>query len=594
MAAGAVAALVLAAGSSAVAPAAFAAPATAPAAATPTPSARATATRTTSPATTAPATTARATAAPSAAAPDRTSPATAPPVAPTAPASPTAPTAPVPGGAATPAASGAARAAGAGTAQDATAVVGGERLSRTAVQVAPRSGAPALPAELTGRSWLIADAATGEVLAARNAHLPLPPASTLKMLFADTVLPRFDRSLEHRVAPAELAELGAGSSLVGIKENLPYRVEDLWRGVFLASGNDAVHVLAHMNGGIARTVTQMQDRALALQARDTRVVSPDGYDQEGQVSSAYDLTLFARAGLRLPDFRAYCSTRTARFPGGVDRTTGLRGSFDIANTDRLLGRYPGLIGVKNGYTTNAGATFTGAAERGGRTLLVTVMHPEQQSKVYDEAAALLDWGFAAAGKVEPVGYLVEEAGASAPAEAPGDPGAAEAPAAGVLPQAIRQADHALGPAGWTAVTLCGALALWAAARVRSRRRLHARPVAGPAGTAPALPPVPAPVPAAFTGHPGYDRWTALPGPDTARGPVVPYPPGTPARPATAPLVPPLVAAPGRPARTGATAVGARATGATAVGGRGRRRLARRARGLAVSARARLAPARGRR
>ncbi|MCG6498531.1 D-alanyl-D-alanine carboxypeptidase family protein [Kitasatospora sp. A2-31] len=399
-------------------------------------------------------------------------------------------------------------AAPAATAQDAVGVVGGERLGRSAVQVAPLPGAPALPSPLTGRSWLIADAATGEVLAAQNAHLPLPPASTLKMLFADTVLPKFDRSLEHRVASAELAGLGAGSSLVGIKENLPYRVEDLWRGVFLSSGNDAVHVLAHMNGGLAQTVAQMQARAVSLQARDTHVVSPDGYDMDGQVSSAYDLTLFARAGLRNADFRAYCSTRTARFPGGVDKTTGQRTSFDIANTDRLLGKYPGLIGVKNGYTTNAGSTFTGAAERDGRTLLVTVMHPEAQATVYDEAASLLDWGFAAVGKVEPVGYLAEE---------PADPSAAASaePSPGVLPHAIRQAGRALGPGGWTAVALGGALVLLAA----GRSLIHRRP--GPVAVTEAPP-----VPVAFT-------------------------------------------------RTGATALG----GSTAVGGRRRRRSVRAARAV---------------
>ncbi|MEV0534516.1 D-alanyl-D-alanine carboxypeptidase [Kitasatospora sp. NPDC050463] len=413
-----------------------------------------------------------------------------------------------------------AAATAAAVAQDAASVVGGERLGRPAVQVAPLAGAPALPAALTGRSWLVADATTGDVLAAQNAHVPLPPASTLKMLFADTVLPKLDRSREHKVAPVELADLGVGSSLVGIKENLPYRVEDLWRGVFLSSGNDAVHVLAHMNGGLAQTVAQMQDRALALQARDTHVVSPEGYDQEGQVSSAYDLTLFARAGLRNKDFRAYCSTRTARFPGGVDKTTGQRTTFDIANTDRLLGTYPGLIGVKNGYTTGAGATFTGAAERGGRTLLVTVMHPESQSKVYDEAASLLDWGFAAAGKVEPVGHLVEEPAASASAEA-----GAGAGVTGVVPHAIRQADHALGPAGWTALALCGTLALWATGRARARRlHLRQRPAAVEA--------VPAPL--AFT-------------------------------------------------RPGATALG----GSTALGGRRRRRAARTVRATVVSARRRL-------
>ncbi|MFI6154366.1 D-alanyl-D-alanine carboxypeptidase family protein [Kitasatospora sp. NPDC051170] len=359
-------------------------------------------------------------------------------------------------------------------AQDAASAVGGERLGRQAVQVAPLAGAPALPAGLTGRSWLIADAGTGEVLAARDAHLPLPPASTLKMLFADTVMPKFDRASEHKVAPAELANLGAGSSLVGVKENLPYRVEDLWRGVFLSSGNDAVHVLAHMNGGLQRTVAEMQARAQALHATDTKVISPDGYDMDGQVSSAYDLTLFARAGLRNADFRSYCSTRTARFPGGLDKLTGQRTSFDIANTDRLLGKYPGLIGVKNGYTTNAGATFTGAAERGGRTLLVTVMHPEAQGKVYDEAASLLDWGFAAAGKVQPVGRLVEE---DAPPSA--EPAATDPVRWAQAPFTHSTDDPGLAPAAWTAALLGTALALWAA-RTLARRRTATAP-ASPTG-----------------------------------------------------------------------------------------------------------------
>ncbi|MFE3880491.1 D-alanyl-D-alanine carboxypeptidase family protein [Kitasatospora sp. NPDC059146] len=389
-------------------------------------------------------------------------------------------------------------------AQDAASVVGGERLGRPAVQVAPLAGAPALPAELTGRSWLIADAGTGEVLAARDAHLPMPPASTLKMLFADTVLPKLDRSTEHQVTPAELADLGVGSSLVGVKENLPYRVEDLWRGVFLSSGNDAVHVLAHMNGGVQQTVREMQARAQSLQARDTKVVSPDGYDMDGQVSSAYDLTLFARAGLRNADFRSYCATRTARFPGGLDKTTGQRTAFDIANTDRLLGKYPGLIGVKNGYTTNAGATFTGAAERGGRTLLVTVMHPEAQSKVYDEAAVLLDWGFAAAGKVQPVGQLVEDLAAPKGSTKDGAPGAPATPADGA-PQAAADSeadlppwsrtpvlggdDSVLAPALWTGAAVATGLAVWGTARGSARRRagLAAARTAPAAGAAPTGP-----------------------------------------------------------------------------------------------------------
>lgn len=295
---------------------------------------------------------------------------------------------------------------------DHMSTTGGDLLGRPGTQVHLVPGVPA-PPRTTARSWIVSDADTGQVLASHNPHWRLAPASTLKMLFADTVIPKFSKDEVHTVQPSDLAGIGDGSSMVGIKPNLPYSVADLWRGVFLRSGNDAVHVLATMNGGVDKTVAEMQQRANDLQAYDTHVVSPDGYDMPGQVSSAYDLTLFARAGLQNADFRSYCSTASARFPGDYKKGTKDRDSFAIQNTDRLLSgaygmqTYPGIMGVKNGYTTNAGNTYTGYAERDGKKLLVTVMHPTVGSdEVYKEAASLLDWGFAADGKVQPVGELV--------------------------------------------------------------------------------------------------------------------------------------------------------------------------------------------
>ncbi|MGW1561638.1 D-alanyl-D-alanine carboxypeptidase family protein [Streptomyces sp. NPDC002144] len=309
----------------------------------------------------------------------------------------------------------------------ATTVVGGARLARAGIQ------GTALPRKLTAAAWLVADCDSGEVLASFNAHRRLAPASTLKMLFADTVVKKFAPTERHTVTDAEIADVPSGSSLVGVKAGITYTVEQLWQGVFLRSGNDAVHVLAHMNGGIARTVAQMQAKAEDLQALDTHVVSPDGFDHKGQLSSAYDLTLFARHGLKDPDFRAYCHTRTADFPAGGRKT------FQIQNTDRLLTgawgvkTYDGLIGVKNGYTSNAGNTFTGAATRGGRTLLVTVMHPRSgYNAVYEETAALLDWGFSKGGSAPAVGTLVEplsEGGAKAARDGKTAHGSAGAPGA---------------------------------------------------------------------------------------------------------------------------------------------------------------------
>ncbi|WP_458243432.1 D-alanyl-D-alanine carboxypeptidase family protein [Streptomyces sp. MAI_2237] len=354
----------------------------------------------------------------------------------------------------------------AATPAHATTVVGGARLARPGVQ------GEGLPKKLTAAAWLVADGDTGEVLASCDAHRRLAPASTLKMLFADTVLKKFDRAERYKVTDADLADVPSGSSLVGIKPGITYTVEQLWQGVFLRSGNDAVHVLAHMNGGIAKTVAEMQARAEDLQALDTHVVSPDGFDHKGQLSSAYDLTLFARHGLKNADFRAYCHTRTADFPAGGKKT------FQIQNTDRLLTgawgvkTYDGLLGVKNGYTSHAGNTFTGAATRGGRTLLVTVMHPTSgYNAVYEETAALLDWGFGRGSSVEAVGRLVEplsEGGARATPSRTAVQGAAGASDAGSgSPSGWRL----LEGAGGTVALLAGGA--WALRRRRKDAGEHA-------------------------------------------------------------------------------------------------------------------------
>ncbi|MFG3100969.1 D-alanyl-D-alanine carboxypeptidase family protein [Streptomyces sp. NPDC048182] len=338
-------------------------------------------------------------------------------------------------------------------------------LDRPGTQVRLRPGAPEVP-EVSALSWVVADAGSGDVLAAHDAHRRLPPASTLKTLFALTVLPALPGGVRHQVSARELAEVGPGSSLVGVTEGGTYRVSDLWNGVFLNSGNDAVHVLADLTGGWSATAARMQARARDLGARDTHVLSPDGYDTPGQVSSAYDLAVFGRAGLRNPDFARYCATVDAMFPGEHGET------FGIKNTNRLLTgadgveRYPGLIGIKNGYTSNAGNTLVAAARRGGRVLVVTVMNPQDGGghAVYEETRSLLDWGFAAAGRVDPVGSL--DAGDRA---RPG-PAAVPTPAAAGPERAAATDWAATGAVAGAAGLGAGAVALGLHLGLRGRRR----------------------------------------------------------------------------------------------------------------------------
>jgi D-alanyl-D-alanine carboxypeptidase (penicillin-binding protein 5/6) len=264
------------------------------------------------------------------------------------------------------------------------------------IQTAP--GTPDAP-DVSALSWTVTDVGTGDLLGAKAPHLRLAPASTLKTLFAVALLPQLPATTEHTAVTADIDDVAPGSSLVGVHEGTSYTVGDLWRGVFLSSGNDAVHTLARLNGGMDVTLARMQATANRLGAHDTSVRTADGFDTPGQYSSAYDLSLFAKAGLQNPDFRRYCGTKSAQFPaaGGPD-------SFGIQNTNRLLvgshgvEPYPGLIGVKNGYTSEAGNTLVAAATRHNRTILVTIMNPQDNSAnaVYEESRELLDWGFDAA------------------------------------------------------------------------------------------------------------------------------------------------------------------------------------------------------
>jgi D-alanyl-D-alanine carboxypeptidase (penicillin-binding protein 5/6) len=356
--------------------------------------------------------------------------------------------------------------------------LGGEQLAAASRTVNLQPGAAPLPV-VKAATWLIADAGTGEVLAHKGAHVQRPPASTLKMLTALTVLPRVPPETTY-VATAKAAN--TYGSRVGLRIGKKYTMDQLWNAVFLPSANDAAIAVAEANGGVKRTVRQMNDLAYELRALDTVARNTSGLDAPGQLSSAYDLALIARDGLAREDFARYAATVRAEFPDVKGK-----GSHPIYTTNRmLLHGWKGAVGVKTGFTTQAGRTFVGAATRKGRTLIVSLMGITEPTE--DAAKKLLRWGFDNAGLVDPVGMLVEK-GSPLPAPTPTNPGTAGSDAdsagtAGSEPVAepasfegataaapVQQAD--LLPVG--ALVLAGAVAAAAVAGVTIHRRSAVRP-----------------------------------------------------------------------------------------------------------------------
>ncbi|WP_404384407.1 hypothetical protein LL946_02385 [Knoellia locipacati] len=274
------------------------------------------------------------------------------------------------------------------------------------------AGVPAPPA-VRDVAWLVADADTGEVLAARNPHAHLLPASTLKALTAVHLLPRLDPAA---ALTATATESNAEGTRVGMVAGQTYTAKQLFEALVMSSGNDAAYGLAALNGGIATTVTELNALARRLGAHDTVVVDPSGLDAPGQRSSAYDLALIGRAAIANADYVALATRKTSTFPSKAVRASRTRPTYAIGNHNRLLWNYPGTIGVKNGFTKAAHRTFIGAARRGGKTYIVTEMYGTGSS--WRPAASLLDWAFAHGDKVTPVGRLVD------PGEVPEPLGAA--------------------------------------------------------------------------------------------------------------------------------------------------------------------------
>jgi serine-type D-Ala-D-Ala carboxypeptidase (penicillin-binding protein 5/6) len=285
--------------------------------------------------------------------------------------------------------------------------IGGPQLSARGVIVNAAPSVPRLP-NVRASAFVIADAGTGQVLAAKDPHGWYRPASTLKVLTAITLIPRLNP--DAMVVASKLAT-STVPNVVGLLAGHAYEVSELFTALLTISANDAAIALAQAVGSYSQGMALINAEARHLQADDTVAVDPNGLDAPGQHTSAYDLALIARQALRLPAFLKYDETTGGLFPISKHKSVGLY------NQDSLLSSYPGAIGGKIGWTGAAGATYIGMARRHGVTLIVTLLHCPALTEI-SSAETLLNWGFAADGKVAPVGTLVGPLSPPAPAATP--------------------------------------------------------------------------------------------------------------------------------------------------------------------------------
>jgi len=247
---------------------------------------------------------------------------------------------------------------------------------------------PAAP-QVSAKSAILIEKTTGRILAEQNAHEKLSPASVTKvmsLLLICEALVDGRIKLSDTVTCSEHAA-SMGGSQIYLEPNEQMSVEDMLKAVVLGSANDAVVALGeHLAGSEDAFAAMMNSRAAELGCTDSNFLNACGLDVEGHVTSAHDLALISRALITAyPDIRRYTTTWTDSVRSG---------EFQLSNTNKMIRTYPGMTGLKTGFTSKSGHCLSATAERDGMELICVVLCAPSSAERFDAAKNLLDFGFA--------------------------------------------------------------------------------------------------------------------------------------------------------------------------------------------------------
>lgn len=231
----------------------------------------------------------------------------------------------------------------------------------------------------SARGCAVIEASSKRVLFSQNANQKLPMASTTKIMTAITAIENCD-DLDKQFVVSKKAVGVPGTSLY-LREGDVYSTRDLLYALMLISGNDAsVAIAEHVAGSTSEFVTMMNDLARKIGVKSTHFANTHGLDADGHYTTAYDLAVITAYALENPTFKEIVSTKNIKITNGDDENRYLR------NKNKLLFTLDGCVGVKTGFTNDAGRCLVSAIERDGMTLVCVVLNC---GPMFQESADLL-------------------------------------------------------------------------------------------------------------------------------------------------------------------------------------------------------------
>lgn len=242
--------------------------------------------------------------------------------------------------------------------------------------------------DISAPSAVLMDAAGGEVLYSKNPHEVRACASITKVMTLILVMEALDSGKirwTDTVTASEHASSMGGSD-IWLEPGETMTVEEMVKATIVASANDAAVALAeHICGSEDEFVEKMNEKAKALGMKETVFKNCNGLDEEGHVTSAYDVALMSRELLKHRSVLKYSGIWMDELRGGKTQ---------LVNTNKLLKSYRGITGLKTGTTSQAGSCISATAERDGLSLIAVVLGSPSGKQRFTDAAALLDYGFA--------------------------------------------------------------------------------------------------------------------------------------------------------------------------------------------------------